>query len=72
MSLKGIGGLLFFFGIGSIVLSLFDMEFKILMWIDTWGPDIGWAIRGAMAVAGGALWLVGNSRERAQGEPAAG
>ena len=28
------------FGLGSIVLSVFDMEFKILSWIDNWGPTV--------------------------------
>ena len=48
-----------FFGIGTIVLNLFGYEFVILMWLDTWGPDIGWVLRGAMVVAGLALFFIG-------------
>jgi hypothetical protein len=58
MNLKGIGGLLFLLGVGSIVLNLVGFEFKLLMWIDNWGTQVGWAIRGGMIVVGGALWLL--------------
>ena len=50
---------LLFFGIGTIVLNLIGYEFIILMWLDTWGPEIGWALRGAMVVAGLAPFFVG-------------
>jgi hypothetical protein len=65
VNLKSIGGLLFFFGIGSIVLNLVGFEFKLMMWIDNWGIQTGWVIRGAMALAGGGLWLVGQRQENA-------
>jgi len=58
MNLKSIGGLLFVLGVGSAVLNLIGFEFKLLMWIDNWGTTTGWGIRGAMAAAGGALWLL--------------
>jgi hypothetical protein len=61
--MKNIGGYMFFFGVGSIILSFLNMEFIILSWIDNWGPTVGWAIRGALTIVGGALWLIGNSRE---------
>jgi hypothetical protein len=61
--MKKLGGYLFFFGLGSMVLTLINMEFIILAWIDLWGPTIGWIIRIAMAVVGGALWLIGRSAE---------
>ncbi len=55
--MKQIGGALFFFGVGSIVLNLLHREFAILLWIDHWGSAVGWGIRIALAVVGGALWL---------------
>ncbi len=55
--MKSVGGTLFFFGVGSIVLYFLHMEFVILSWIDHWGPAVGWGIRIALAVVGGALWL---------------
>jgi hypothetical protein len=66
--MKSWGGNLFFFGAGSIVLYFLNMEFILLAWIDTWGPQIGWGIRIAMTVVGAALWLVGRQRENAAAE----
>jgi hypothetical protein len=60
--MKTIGGYMFFFGIGSIVLSFLNMQFIILSWIDTWGATTGWAIRIGLAVVGGALWLIARNR----------
>lgn len=62
--MKSIGGLLFFLGLGSFVLHYMNMEFKLLMWVDQWGPAAGTAIRIGMIVVGGALWLLGNKREK--------
>ncbi len=61
--MKTIGGYMFFFGVGSSILHFLNMEFIILAWIDTWGPTVGWAIRGALGVVGAVLWLVGNAQE---------
>ena len=49
-----------FFGIGSIVLYFMEMEFIILAWIETWGENIGWAIRIGLVVVGGLLLLLNN------------
>ncbi len=65
--MKSIGGLLLLFGLGSIVLNYLGREFTLLSWIDSWGPEAGWAIRIGMAVVGAGLWFVGNM---AEGEPA--
>ena len=61
--MKKIGSLLLFFGVGTIVLNLIGFEFAILGWIDNWGETVGWAIRGAMIVAGGALFFLGHRSE---------
>jgi hypothetical protein len=66
--MQKIGSFLFFFGVGSMVLSLINLEFIILMWIDLWGPTVGWAIRIAMAVIGGGLWLAGRARGEQAGD----
>lgn len=63
--MKKWGGYLFFFGVGSIVLDLVNMQFVILAWIDMWGPTVGWVIRIGLAAIGGGLWLMGRSRESA-------
>lgn len=49
-----------FLGIGSIVLNMIHVEFLLLMWVDFWGPEIGWAIRVAMIVVGALLWFFGS------------
>jgi len=58
-NVKSIGGFLFVMGVGSAILTYFGYEFRLLMWIDTWGPQAGWAIRGAMAAVGAVLWFIG-------------
>jgi hypothetical protein len=61
--MKKWGGYLFFFGVGSMVLSFVNMEFIILSWVDTWGESTGWTIRVGMAVIGGAMWMFGGQSE---------
>ncbi len=41
------------------MLNLIDYEFIILMWIDNWGVQTGWWIRGAMIAGGVVLCLIG-------------
>ncbi len=62
--MKKCGGYMFFFGIGSIILSFIGMQFIILAWIDWWGPTVGWIIRIGLIVVGAALWLAGKAREK--------
>jgi hypothetical protein len=59
--MKRLGGNLFFFGIGSIVLHFLNMQFILLAWIDTWGEGIGWGIRIGLSVVGGLMWLMGKN-----------
>ena len=61
--MKSIGGLMVLFGAGSIVLGFIGYEFTLMMWVDNWGPTVGWIIRGALIVVGGALWLMGAKSE---------
>lgn len=61
--MKSLGGYLFFFGLGSIILDFVGMQFMLLMWIDNWGSTVGWSIRIGMLVIGGALWLLGRNQE---------
>ena len=63
--MKSIGGLMLLLGLGSFVLQYMEMEFKLLMWVDNWGPEAGLGIRIGLIVVGGALWLLGNKREKA-------
>lgn len=63
--MKSIGGLMLLLGLGSFVLHYMNMEFKLLMWVDNWGPAVGTAIRVGLIVVGGLLWFIGNKREKA-------
>ena len=58
-NIQGIGGFLVMMGLGSTILTQFDYEFQLLMWIDNWGPGIGWGIRTTMTVVGAGLWFLG-------------
>ena len=61
--MKRIGGVMFFFGVGSIVLYYLNMQFILLAWIDLLGQTGAWAVRIGLAVVGGVLWLVGRRAE---------
>lgn len=61
-TMRKLGGYLFFFGVGSVILHFIQMEFILLMWIETWGDTTGWVIRGVMIGGGGLLWLAGRNR----------
>jgi len=65
--MKSLGGTLFLFGVGSSVLHLLGREFVVLLWVDLWGPTVGWAVRIALALVGSVLWLAGNQTERQTG-----
>ena len=43
-------------------------EFKLLMWVDNWGEAVGWGIRGAFVVIGGALMFFDKSGEAEDGD----
>lgn len=54
----GKGGLvLAAMAIMSIVLSIFNYNIRLLAWIDIWGESMGWIIRIALIVVGGALFF---------------
>lgn len=67
--MKSIGMYMVIFGLGSIVLNQFGYEFSLLMWIDNWGPSVGWIIRIGAIVAGAAMFFLGGN---AEAEEAAG
>lgn len=61
--LSSIGAGMVLYGIASIVLSFFNYNLKLLSWIDIWGESMGWIIRIALIVGGGALYLLFNKDE---------
>lgn len=64
--LSSIGALLAIFGLGSAILSLFDYNLRILMWVDLWGTTMGWVIRIGLIVVGVALLFLFNKSEEAE------
>jgi hypothetical protein len=54
--LRSIGASVALAGVASIVLALIGFNLRILMWIDMWGDGVGWAIRAAIVVLGGAIF----------------
>ncbi len=52
------GGLLALMGLGSILLSIFNYNLRLLMWIDIWGTTMGWVIRIGLIVGGGAIYFM--------------
>ena len=52
----GLGSL----GAASAVLAPLGMNLRLLTWIDSAGPAVGWGIRGFLILAGGSLALVGS------------
>lgn len=50
-------------GLASSILSIFDYNLRLLIWIDLWGNTTGWIIRVLLVVVGGALILLFNNKE---------
>lgn len=61
--LTGIGALMVLFGIASGILSFFNYNLKLLMWVDLWGEAMGWVIRIALIIIGAGLLFVFNKFE---------
>ena len=55
--MRGLGQLLLVFGLVSAALKLWlpGVHFLLLIWIDNWGNQTGWAIRIGMIVLGAVL-----------------
>ncbi len=64
--MKSLGIWLAIFGVGSLLLNMMGLEFKILMWIDNWGRVTGMAIRGGLTALGIALFVIGWRQESAK------
>ncbi|MFT5819071.1 MAG: hypothetical protein ACI8ZM_000293 [Crocinitomix sp.] len=66
--ISSIGALLGLIGLGSSILSLFNYNLRILMWVDMWGTTMGWIIRVALIIGGGALFLLFNKSSETEEE----
>ena len=55
--MKLIGTTLLLCGLGPVFLDMVGREIVFLVWIDQWGPEIGWAIKAALIAIGVFLLL---------------
>ena len=68
--MASLGGYLILFGVGSGLLSFFDYELSLLMWVGSWGDGFAWLIRGAFILTGMALISrEANKRQTAEQPP---
>ncbi|WP_299891141.1 hypothetical protein [uncultured Lacinutrix sp.] len=56
--MKRIGGYIALFGILAIVLPFFNLQLRLLGWIDNWGEAVSWAIKIGLIVIGAALFFM--------------
>lgn len=59
MIVRRTGVLIICYAIASMLLFFADVNFKILVWVDLWGPVIGWILRVVILIFG--FWLVSKS-----------
>ncbi len=64
------GAFLIILGALSTALFFLDMNFIFLNWINTWGSQIGWGIRGFMILLGIVLYIVGKAADEEEAEEA--
>ena len=61
--MRGLGGFLFIAAIASAILPMMDRQLIVFMWIDNWGPGVGWALRGVIAIVGAVMFIKGEPAE---------
>ncbi|MBK9982591.1 MAG: hypothetical protein IPP15_09215 [Saprospiraceae bacterium] len=57
--MRTLGVVLLVAGILSSALYFLHMNFMFLNWINTWGPDMAWMIRGGIIVLGIIFYFLG-------------
>jgi hypothetical protein len=62
--MRFLGILLIFIGVFSSIWYFLDMNFLFFQWIDKWGTDIGWFVRGGFIVIGIIFISVGKPTEQ--------
>lgn len=61
--MRSLGVTLIILGLGSMVLNYLGIYFIVLYWIDNWGPNVAWAIRGGLVGLGVLMVLLGKRNE---------
>jgi hypothetical protein len=54
------------FGLASSILYFLDYNLRILMWVDLWGPTMGWLIRAGLIVGGGVLFVAAKAMDSSE------
>jgi hypothetical protein len=62
--MKMFGFYIIIIGLLSIVLHFLKMNFMFLQWIDQWGSQTGWMIRGGITLLGIVIWLIGRAMDK--------
>ena len=62
------GAVLIVVAVLSAALFFLKMNFMFLNWINTWGPEVGWGIRGFMLLLGIVLFIVGKAADEEEAE----
>lgn len=60
--MRQLGVLLLILGIGSCVVYFMNMEMRLLMWINNWGENVAWGIRGGCILLGALLAFAGKKK----------
>ena len=63
-----IGIFLIIVGAISAILFFLDKNFVLLNWINTWGSQVAWGIRGFLILLGIILFIVGKAAEEEEAE----
>ncbi|MCC6661045.1 MAG: hypothetical protein IT437_09195 [Phycisphaerales bacterium] len=61
--MRSLGVTLIILGLGSMVLNYLGIYFIVLYWIDNWGSNVGWAIRGGLVGLGVLMVLLGRRHD---------
>lgn len=61
--MKSLAIWLIILAIASALLPLLGLQLFVLAWIDTWSPNIGWAIRGGMVLLGLVILVASRNKE---------
>ena len=65
-TLSSVGGIILLYAVVSAVITFFNYELKVFMWIYNWGEGNAWLIRGGAAVLGIILLLIGSKLDDSQ------
>lgn len=60
--MRALGFLVLLFGVALIALHLLEIDVEFLRWVNTWGDNAAWGIRGG-AVVLGLLMLAGGKKK---------